>query len=62
MTDEINWPKLFGELLADHELRIAETVARAAVLPPELAEQVATAVRLLTRSSPPPKQRDPGNS
>jgi len=56
MTEEINWPKLFGELLADHELRIAETVARAAAVPPELAEQIASAVRML-HESPPVEQR-----
>jgi hypothetical protein len=50
MTDEINWAKMLGELLADHELRVADRITRAAVLPPELAEQVASAVRLLHES------------
>ena len=40
---------------------VAETFNKAAVVPPELAEQVASAVRLL-HESPPLKQRDPGNS
>jgi hypothetical protein len=38
---------------------VAEAFGKA--LPPELAEQVASAVRLL-HESPPLKQRDPGNS
>jgi hypothetical protein len=40
---------------------VTEAFTKAAVLPPELAEQVANAVRLL-HESPPLKQRDPGNS
>ena len=40
---------------------VAEAFTKATVLPPELAEQVANAVRLL-HESPPLKQRDPGNS
>jgi hypothetical protein len=40
---------------------VTEAFNKAAVLPPELAEQVASAVRLL-HESPPLKQRDPGNS
>jgi hypothetical protein len=50
MTDQINWAKVLGELLADHELKVAETMAHAAVLPPELAGQVALAVRMLHES------------
>jgi hypothetical protein len=62
MTDETeDWAKVLGELIADHELKITERMARAAMLPPELAEQVASAVRLL-HELPPVKQRDPGNS
>jgi hypothetical protein len=56
MIDKTDWAKMFGELLAEHELRIIKTIARAAVLPPELAEQVASAVRLL-HESPPIEQR-----
>jgi hypothetical protein len=40
---------------------VAEAFTKAAVLPPELAAQVASAVRLL-HELPPLKQRDPGNS
>jgi len=40
---------------------VAEAITKAAVVPPDLAEQVALAVRLL-HESPPLEQRESGNS
>ena len=40
---------------------VRECLAEATAVPPELAEQVARAVRLL-HESPPLEQREPGNS
>jgi hypothetical protein len=57
MSDETNVAEVLGELLAEYELRIRDTIAKAAVLPPELAAQLASAVRLL-HESPPLEQRN----
>ena len=60
MSDQTDWAKVLGELLAEHELRITERLIQPATLPPELAEQVASAVRLLHESTP--IKPDDGNS
>jgi len=60
-----NWSKVLGEMLADHERQIPAIVAEAfgkTVVPPELAEQVKTALHLLHTSPPIVEQNAPPRS
>jgi|SRR6187397_1454220 len=71
MTDT-NWAKILGELLADHEIsfnkQIPNMVAEAytrTIVPPELSEQIKSAIHLLHESPPiehrnaPPRSASP---
>jgi hypothetical protein len=63
--EHINWAKVVGELLAEHETAIggrlptvaAEALAKT-IVPPELAAQVASAVRMLHEAPPPPERNE----
>ena len=55
MPPNVDWTRVIGEMLADHELsssrQLPDRVARTLV-PPELAEQVKAAIHLLHESPP----------
>jgi len=69
MPPDPNWAKVIGEMLADHEQSmqrqiptvVADAFARTAV-PPELAEQVKSAIHLLHESPPIVQQNAPARS